>query len=654
MEDDDDSDARPGREIQQLSREERLRRREEARERARGGRNARGTRQSTLSRAQRAQRRDRQARYRIDSEDDDDDVGMNGSGLSESSDDDDDVSLVDSDGSGDSDDSDDSDNERGVTRRGGGGPSGAGRSDGAGPSRRSGRSGRSGRSTEPSRRGGRKRTRAQRDGEPEPEPREVGSFMWLMSHAKQGGLYVPQVGDEVVYIKRGHTAALEKTDDPAPECLDDLNEAEPCTVERVSYFVARDGTDGTAAKLLLRTNGAGGSGTGRRVIDSDSDSGSDGGAGGGFGGGGAAGNDRNAGHHHEFEVNVYSPLAGLPDFLVLRTLFDETAPYAWREGDACKAMFWNDDREDWYEGSIVGDALEDYSTVSNPYEEASLLWERFTVKWDLEEEDSSHSPWEIRPQDADENEYDRSELDEAVATRAKEAIVEAAKQFDWDIFQVAPLRDDAYQSHRDVIEYYNQLVALPIGLMDIQARLDNGYYRRPAALQRDIALIAENAVSFNGENHEVSRAATKLSRFLAAVVDGSSTAADIATFVAPSESDEDGDGDVDETGGRGPGARGQGAREQGARGQGARGRRSRSDVAPVPAPRRTGRERRAVQLFAPTAGEGQRRRNGGPPPRRSTRGRGDPTQHRDSDFDYDEGEEEIVEASTPRRRSSRR
>jgi len=445
--------------------------------------------------------------------------------------------------------------------------------------------------------------------------------MWLMSHAKQGGLYVPQVGDEVVYIKRGHTAALEKTDDPAPECLDDLAGAEPCTVERVSYFVARDGTDGTAAKLLLRTNGAGGSGTGRRVIDSDSD------------GGGAAGNDGNAGHHHEFEVNVYSPLAGLPDFLVLRTLFDETAPYAWREGDACKAMFWNDDREDWYEGSIVGDALEDYSTVSNPYEEAALLWERFTVKWDLEEEDSSHSPWEIRPLEADENEYDRSELDEAVATRVKEAIAEAAKQFDWDIFQVAPLRDDAYQSHRDVVEYYNQLVALPIGLMDIQARLDNGYYRRPAALQRDIALIAENAESFNGEDHEVSRAATKLSRFLAAVVDGSSTAADIATFVAPS------DDDGDET-----------------EGQGARGRRSRSDVAPVQAPRRTGRERRAVQLFAPTAGGGQRRRNGGPPPRRSTRGRGDPTRHRDSDFDYDEGEgeEEIVEASTPRRRSGRR
>ena len=523
----------PDRERQQRERERRLRRREQARERVNG--HSRHSRRST--RAQRAQRRDQRARFLIDSDEEFD------SAHGETSDDD--VSLV------------DEEEEYGSD-------------DGAGPSRRSRRN----RAAQPSRRGTRKRSRVQRDGQPEPAPREVGSFMWLMSHNKLGGLYVPQVGDDVIYIKRGHIAALEETNDPAPPCLDDLREAEHCTVQSVSYFIARDGTDGTAASLLLRAHP-------REDSDNPDDA-----------------------SCHEFEVNVYSPQAGLPDFLVLRSLFDHSASRPWKEDDPCKAMFWNEDREDWYEGAIVGDALGDYRAVDDPYQEVDQLWERFSVKWDLENESSSHSPWELRPLDADENEFDQSELEEATVARVKQAIFEAATKLEWDIFQVAPLRDDAYESHRVAVEYYNQLVALPIGLMDIQSRLDNHYYRRSAALQHDISLIADNAVAFNGEDHDVSKAAKKLCRFLTAVLDGTASARDIETFAAPSddeEGDEEGHGD---------------RREVGAR-AGARRERRGVQATPV-ATRRSRRERRpVVPLSIGSTGVAlPRNRN---PPRRSTR-----------------------------------
>ena len=562
-------DAVRDRERQQLERERRLRRREQARERGSGG-----SRRST--RAQRAQRRDHRVRFRVDS----DDQEEFSSAQDETSEDD--VSLVEEDGGYDSE-------------------------DGAGTSRRSHRQ----RATEPSRRGARKRTRLQRDGQPEPAPREIGSFMWLMSHAKLGGLYVPQVGDEVVYIKRGHAAALEETNDPSPACMDDLRDAEPCTVQRVSYFIARDGTNGTAASLLLRLDRDGHRDEARRM---GGDDGSDDGE----------NIDVGGSPSREFEVNVYSPQAGLPDFLLLRSLFDQSAARAWREGDPCKAMFWNEDHEDWYEGRIVGDALGDYRTVPDAYMEAAQLWERFRVKFDLDEGDSScHSPWELRPQDADDSEFDRGELEAVTVSRVKHAIFEAAKKLDWDIFQVAPLRDDAYESHRVVVEYYNQLVPLPIGLMDIQARLDNHYYRRQVALEHDISLIAENAVTFNGDDHDVSKAAKKLCTFLMAVLDGSASAEDIETFAAPSDDEDDG---------------GDGRANGSTRGTD-RHHSRRAQMMPV-ATRRSTRERRPVTTLSIGHAPGRAPRDRSTP-RRSMRSRGET---RTGTRYFDDDPEESVES----------
>ncbi len=605
-------DGVPDRERQQLERERRLRRREQARERGSGG-----SRRS--SRAQRAQRRDHQVRFRIDS----DDEGEFGPGYEETSEDD--VSLVEEDEEYDSEDR-------------------------AGTSRRSARH----RAAEPSRRGNRKRTRVQRDGQPEPAPREIGSFIWLMSHAKLRGMYVPQVGDEVVYIKKGHMEALGMTNDPTPVCMDDLGDAEPCTVQRVTYFIARDGTDGTGASLLLRRNSDGGRrrglqdavGNGRGGNGDGCDTSGDGSG----ASDGSDGSDGHAGHAsaHEFEVNVYSPQAGLPDFLILRSLYEQSAARPWREGDMCKAMFWDEDHEDWYEGCIIEDALEDFRTISDAYQEAAQLWERFRVKFDGGES-SCHSPWELRALSADECEFDGGEIDEEIVSRVKHAISEAAKKLEWDIFQVAPLRDEAYESHRVVVEFYNQLVPLPIGLMDIQARLDNHYYRRQDALAHDISLIAENAVSFNGDDHDVSKAAKKLCRFLTAVLDGSSTAEDIDTFAAPSDDDEDGTEGANTAGVSGASG------ASGARRQGRDRRQPRGEpIVPV-ATRRSTRERRpATPLSIRHAPRRDR-----PASRRSTRRRGEagsPPRYDDDDVDDDDSEHsehEDQHETTPSTRTTR-
>ena len=59
----------------------------------------------------------------------------------------------------------------------------------------------------------------------------------------------------------------------------------------------------------------------------------------------------------------------------------------------------------------------------------------------------------------------------------------------------------------EAVLYYNQIVELPMSLLIIQARLQNYYYRQPAALRHDAQLLASNARNFNGEGGEIAQLA---------------------------------------------------------------------------------------------------------------------------------------------------
>lgn len=86
-------------------------------------------------------------------------------------------------------------------------------------------------------------------------PRDISCYQWLLSSVRSASTYVPQEGDEVVYIRKGHEEALLTTE--AGNLLShrpffrDLRAAEPCIVQVMEYFIANDGTDGTAVRLTL-------------------------------------------------------------------------------------------------------------------------------------------------------------------------------------------------------------------------------------------------------------------------------------------------------------------------------------------------------------------------------------------------------------------
>ena len=85
-------------------------------------------------------------------------------------------------------------------------------------------------------------------------PRDISCYQWLLSSVRSASTYVPQKGDEVVYIRKGHEEVLLATENGSLShrpFFRDLRSAEPCIVQAMEYFVADDGTDGTAVRLTL-------------------------------------------------------------------------------------------------------------------------------------------------------------------------------------------------------------------------------------------------------------------------------------------------------------------------------------------------------------------------------------------------------------------
>jgi len=361
---------------------------------------------------------------------------------------------------------------------------------------------------------GRTRKRGRNSDTPATEPREMRHYAWMLSEKRLQGLYVPQHGDEVVYIRKGHQYALEDSGDgdiPPWESLlggEGIRPAEPCMVRSLKYFIARDDeTLGTGVRLTLEFIDPGCPVKGQA-----------------------------------FDLNLYSPISGFPDCVILRSLFDATAAYQWSAGAECQTMFWENDEEKWYRGTIQADTLSDFHAPDNPYEESDQLWERFEIEWQMDNgsvELSSHSPWELRSIDVDLGMYDEEKIEPSIVSRMIECIGEASKKNAWEIFQVAPLVSDCYQSRRLIPEFYNQIVALPIGLADISARLQGNYYRRISAIKDDMSLIAKNAAEFNGDDSDIVEDAKRLVQYLSSVLDGTADIADVEMFCQPSISSED-------------------------------------------------------------------------------------------------------------------
>ena len=88
--------------------------------------------------------------------------------------------------------------------------------------------------------------------------RPLAADAWLAVSEHTPGVYVPQAGDEVVYLREGHARLLELTHNKraaapwhAVRHGHTMRLAEPCRLVAVRYAFAEDGSDNTLAHATL-------------------------------------------------------------------------------------------------------------------------------------------------------------------------------------------------------------------------------------------------------------------------------------------------------------------------------------------------------------------------------------------------------------------
>eukprot|EP00884_Botryococcus_braunii_P018016 jgi/Botrbrau1/4899/Bobra.118_1s0013.1 len=347
--------------------------------------------------------------------------------------------------------------------------------------------------------------------------RSPKAYSWLQETDSLPEMYVPQMGDDVVYIVQGHVAYLQSLNQDLPRNRNSLRPAEPALVVGLTYRIVDDEQGSTTAVLKLR------------LTDCATPQ-----------------------HGREFVVELPPPHYGHPEFVFLKCRFDAAIKKGWKVGDRCQIYYTeldSSERASAYKATITKDGWlgRENEVLQNPYG-CGNLWERYTVLWDppevgsstASEEISEHSPWEIFEvgQTAEAVRGEACTLDDQLVVRTMMAVEQALADPKYELFVKSPGPRESHPGPNREVVYYNSVVALPLGLESVMERLTSGYYRQAAAVLHDISTIAKNATEYNGQGTEIADEAQELERTLRAAVQEGNEVEDVHHDEDLSEADD--------------------------------------------------------------------------------------------------------------------
>ncbi|KAK0608266.1 hypothetical protein LWI29_028087 [Acer saccharum] len=304
-----------------------------------------------------------------------------------------------------------------------------------------------------------------------------GSWLMLSTH-EEGSRYIPQLGDEVVYLRQGHqeyiTYNRSREVGPWTTLKGNIRAVEFCKVENLEYATA-SGSGDSCCKMTLE------------FIDPDSSV-----------------------LHKTFKLTL-PEVTGFPDFLVERTRFDAAMLRNWTCRDKCKVWWKNEGDEDgsWWDGRVL-------SVKSKSHEFPDSPWERYTVQYKTEPTETHlHSPWELF--DAD-TQWEQPHIDDNIRSKLLSALAKLEQSANkvQDQYGVQKLKQVSQKSN------FTNRFSVPISIDVIQSRLENNYYRSLEAVKHDISIMLSNAESYFSKNSDISAKLRRLSDWFTRTLSSSS------------------------------------------------------------------------------------------------------------------------------------
>nr|XP_016489065.1 PREDICTED: PH-interacting protein-like [Nicotiana tabacum] len=294
------------------------------------------------------------------------------------------------------------------------------------------------------------------------------SWLTLVAH-EEGSRYIPQRGDEIVYLRQGHEEYITQNNlrdlGPWKTIKENIRAVEFCMVENLEY-TTRPGSGESCAKIKLK------------FVDPAS-----------------------AVVGKSFQLTL-PEVTGFPDFLVERSRYDAAIERNWTSRDKCQVWWKNEGDEDgsWWEGRILNVQAKSHEYPDSP-------WERYIVRYKSDpSETHQHSPWELY--DAD-TQWEQPRLDDETREKLMRAFtkLEQSGNKAQDYYGVEKLRQVSQKSN-----FINRF-PVPLSLEIIWARLENNYYRSLEGMKHDIEVMLSNAESYFGRNAELTMKVRRLSEW---------------------------------------------------------------------------------------------------------------------------------------------
>ncbi|PON72397.1 Guanine nucleotide-binding protein, beta subunit [Trema orientale] len=291
----------------------------------------------------------------------------------------------------------------------------------------------------------------------------VAKLSWLtLSEYEEGYRYIPQLGDEVVYLRQGHEEYAEsvKREGPPRSLRSHLRAVEICKVEVLEY-AWDSGSGESCCKITIK------------FIDPSSNV---------FG--------------KLFKLTL-PELRDLPDFVVEKTLYDAAIKRNWASRDKCQVWWKHEIGEGgmWWNGRIVSS-----QAISQEFPDSP--WLRYEVRY---KEDSGantrHCPWELHDHHVS---WERPHIDSESRDELLHIILKLERT-DGDAIQQL---NQAVQK----LEFFNR-VAAPFYPELIKSRLRNNYYRSLEAVKNDIRVMLSNAKAYFVRKEVLAKIAQLSDRF---------------------------------------------------------------------------------------------------------------------------------------------